>query len=106
MLHLLRTELSTTLQNKIKSLMLLSNTQNNGDTENVLSGLIFFSICLGTYYLVDSGYPNRKGFLDPYKNNMYHLPDFRREGIPTEKEEIFNYVHAQIERNFGILKNK
>jgi hypothetical protein len=40
---------------------------------------------------------------------MYHLPDFRREGLPTEKEEIFNYAHAQIrnaiERNFGILKN-
>ncbi|XP_051207085.1 uncharacterized protein [Lolium perenne] len=64
----------------------------------------------GTYYLVDSGYPNRKGFLAPYKNNTYHLPDFRREGLPTKKEEIFNYAHAQIrnaiERNFGILKNK
>jgi hypothetical protein len=69
-----------------------------------------FFMCAGTYYLVDSGYPNKKGFLAPYKNNTYHLPDFRREGLPTEKEEIFNYAHAQIrnaiERIFGILKNK
>jgi hypothetical protein len=46
-----------------------------------------FSICVGTYYLVDSGYPNRKGFLAPYKNNTYHLPDFWREGLPTERKK-------------------
>ena len=56
-----------------------------------------YSFCVAdTYYLVDSGYPNRKGFLAPYKNNTYHLPDFRREELPTGKEEIFNYGHAQI----------
>jgi hypothetical protein len=61
-------------------------------------------MCACTYYLVDSG------FLAPYKNNTYHLSDFRQEGLPTEKKEIFNYAQAQIrnaiERNFGILKNK
>ena len=38
------------------------------------------------------------------------VPDFRREGRPTEKEELFNYLHSSlrnaIERVFGILKNK
>ena len=67
-------------------------------------------MCAGMYYLVDSGYPNRKGYLAPYKNNTYHLPDCRREGLPTGREEIFNYAHASlrncIERIFGILKNK
>jgi hypothetical protein len=57
-----------------------------------------------------SGYPNWKGFLAPYKNNPYNLPDFAQEGLPTKKEEIFIYAHARIwnaiERNFGILKNK
>lgn len=76
-------------------------------------GFIFHKsvlLCVGTYYLVDSGYPNRKGFLAPYKNNTYHIPDFRQEGPPTKKEEIFNHAHSSlrncIERIFGILKNK
>ena len=72
--------------------------------------LIFFPSCADTYYLVDSGYPNKKGFLAPFKNNTYHIPDFRREGQPTNREEIFNYLHSSlrnaIERVFGILKNK
>jgi hypothetical protein len=36
--HLLRIEIHATLQYTIKSLMLLSNTQNNRDTKNALSG--------------------------------------------------------------------
>jgi hypothetical protein len=31
---------------------------------------------LGKYYLVDSGYPNRKGFLSPYEGETYHLSEF------------------------------
>ncbi|KAG8485349.1 hypothetical protein CXB51_021766 [Gossypium anomalum] len=30
------------------------------------------------YYLVDSGYPQMKGYLGPYRGQRYHLPDFRR----------------------------
>jgi hypothetical protein len=30
----------------------------------------------GKFYLVDSGYPNRKGYLAPYKGTKYHLPEF------------------------------
>jgi hypothetical protein len=32
--------------------------------------------CVGKYYLVDSGYANKKGFLSPYKGEKYHLPEF------------------------------
>jgi hypothetical protein len=28
------------------------------------------------YYLVDSGYPNRIGYLAPYKGSTYHIPNF------------------------------
>nr|KJB67001.1 hypothetical protein B456_010G169600 [Gossypium raimondii] len=33
----------------------------------------------GKYYLIDSGYPQMKGYLGPYRGQRYHLPDFRRE---------------------------
>ncbi|PPD95711.1 hypothetical protein GOBAR_DD07267 [Gossypium barbadense] len=32
----------------------------------------------GKYHLVDSGYPQMKGYLGPYRGQRYHLPDFRR----------------------------
>jgi hypothetical protein len=79
-------------------------------TTNAFSLVNILPSCVDTYYLVDSGYPNRKGFLAPFKEHTYHIPDFRREGRPTNKEEIFNYLHSSlrnaIERIFGILKNK
>jgi hypothetical protein len=31
---------------------------------------------LGKYYLIDSGYPNWKSFLSPYKGETYHLLEF------------------------------
>ncbi|KAL6629318.1 hypothetical protein ACP70R_029083 [Stipagrostis hirtigluma subsp. patula] len=30
----------------------------------------------GKFYLVDSGYPNKPGYLAPYKGTKYHLPEF------------------------------
>ncbi|XBI21859.1 hypothetical protein VPH35_062938 [Triticum aestivum] len=30
----------------------------------------------GKYYLVDSGYANRIGYLAPFKGSTYHLPEF------------------------------
>ncbi|KAK1272113.1 hypothetical protein QJS04_geneDACA023489 [Acorus gramineus] len=61
------------------------------------------------YYVVDAGYPNRNGFLAPYRNTQYHLPDFQRAG-PRGKEEMFNSLHSSlrnvIERSFGILKKR
>jgi hypothetical protein len=61
---------------------------------------------------VDSGYPNRTGYLAPYKGSTYHLPEFRlrRQRAPQGKYEMFNYLHSSlrnvIERAFGVLKQK
>jgi hypothetical protein len=64
----------------------------------------------GKFYLVDSGYPNRPGYLAPYKGTKYHLPEYRLGPMPRGKKEIFNYAHSSlrnvIERFFGVLKNK
>ncbi|KAG8481830.1 hypothetical protein CXB51_026419 [Gossypium anomalum] len=40
----------------------------------------------GKYYLVDSGYPQMKGYLGPYRGQRYHLPDFRR-GRPVSAND-------------------
>ncbi|XP_072146817.1 uncharacterized protein [Setaria viridis] len=64
----------------------------------------------GKFYLVDSGYPNRPGYLAPYKGTKYHIPEFRQGPLPRGKKELFNYAHSSlrnvIERSFGVLKNK
>jgi hypothetical protein len=74
--------------------------------------LIVQFFVLGKFYLVDSGYPNRPGYLAPYKGMKYHLPEFRR-GQDQEgkgKKDVFNYLHSSprdvIERSFGVLKMK
>jgi hypothetical protein len=65
---------------------------------------------VGKYYLVDSGYPNRLGYLAPYKGTKYHLQEFRDGPEPEGKEELFNYTHSSlrnvVERSFGVLKMK
>ncbi|KAL5554275.1 hypothetical protein UlMin_041676 [Ulmus minor] len=63
----------------------------------------------GKYYLVDSGYSNKPGFLAPFSNVPYHLRDTRRRaGGINGPTELFNYRHASlrncIERCFGVLK--
>nr|XP_051230392.1 protein ALP1-like [Lolium perenne] len=63
----------------------------------------------GKYYLVDSGYPNRTGYLAPFKEQRYHVPDF--QGAPPQNmQEKFNHLHSSlrnaIERAFGVLKLK
>ncbi|KAK5819846.1 hypothetical protein PVK06_024875 [Gossypium arboreum] len=62
----------------------------------------------GKYYLFDSGYPQMKCYLGPYRGQRYHLPDFRRGRPVSGKEEIFNHSHSSlrsvIERTFGVLK--
>ncbi|CAL5370245.1 unnamed protein product [Camellia sinensis] len=59
------------------------------------------------YYLVDSGYSNKKGFLAPYKGNRYHQPEFQRHN-PRNRDELFNRAHSSlrsvIERTFGAWK--
>jgi hypothetical protein len=58
--------------------------------------------------MVDAGYPNRLGYLAPYKGQMYHVPDWRRGSAPSGEQETFNYfhsiIHNVVENNF-IRKN-
>ena len=48
-----------------------------------------------------------RGFLAPYRNVRYWLPDFRGGARSRNRKEIFNYVHSSlrnvIERSFGVL---
>jgi hypothetical protein len=66
--------------------------------------------CVGKFYLVDLGYPNRSSYLAPYKGTTYHLPEFRQCPMPRGKKELFNYAHSSlrnvIERSFRVLKMK
>ena len=61
---------------------------------------------------MDSGYPNRIGYLAPFKGSTYHILEFRlRNGrAPQGKNEVFNFLHSSlrnvIERAFGVLKQK
>ncbi|CAO2190962.1 unnamed protein product [Urochloa humidicola] len=42
----------------------------------------------GKYYVVDAGYPNRPGYLSPYKCTRYHVEQFQN-GPPPQDE---NYM--------------
>lgn len=74
--------------------------------------LIFDVICwcVGKFYLVDSGYPNRPVYLAPYKGTKYHLLKYQNDPLPKGIKETFNYAHSSlwnaIERSFGVLKMK
>ena len=58
--------------------------------------------------MVDAGYTNMRGFLSPFRNVRYWLPDFQGVAIPRTREEHFNRLHSSlrnvIERSFGVLK--
>ena len=62
------------------------------------------------FYVVDSGYPNLKGFLAPYRGERYHRSDWQRVGGVIGKKELFNFMHSSvcnvIERAFGLLKKR
>ncbi|TYK10663.1 putative nuclease HARBI1 [Cucumis melo var. makuwa] len=65
----------------------------------------------GYYYLVDAGYPNTEGFLEPYRGQRYHLQEGRGpENAPSTSKEFFNMKHSSarnvIERAFGVLKGR
>ena len=49
--------------------------------------LTFFFLLLRKYYLVDAGYPLRKGYLPPYKGQRYHLSYFRRASRENHLEK-------------------
>jgi hypothetical protein len=82
-------------------------------SEGVNITIILFVVldkCVEKYYLVDSSYANKKGFLSPHKGEKYHLPEFRQGPAPSGKKEMFNHLHSSlhnmIERSFGVLKIK
>lgn len=64
----------------------------------------------GKYYLVDSGYPTRTGYLGPHRKTRYHIDQFNRGGPPSNTRELFNRKHSglrsMIERTFGVWKAK
>ncbi|XP_056841762.1 protein ALP1-like [Raphanus sativus] len=63
----------------------------------------------GKYFVVDSGYPNRKGYLAPYRRTRYH-PHQWGDGPPSSASEWFNKRHSSlrsvIEHSFGVWKAK
>ncbi|CAL4916464.1 unnamed protein product [Urochloa decumbens] len=66
----------------------------------------------GKYYLVDSGYPNQKGFLSPYKGEKYHLPEFRqgpqpRDFVPTigEPSSSQPQAHGHEDRDMNAFRD-
>ncbi|GAV59217.1 Myb_DNA-bind_3 domain-containing protein/DDE_4 domain-containing protein [Cephalotus follicularis] len=67
-------------------------------------------ILVSKYYLVDAGYPPKKGYLGPYKEERYHLPEFQSGRQASGPREIFNHAHSSlrsvIERTFGVWKKK
>ncbi|XP_072087014.1 uncharacterized protein [Arachis hypogaea] len=66
---------------------------------------------VGSYYLVDAGYTNGRGFLSPYKNVRYHVNEWTQgHRAPQNRLELFNKKHSStrnvIERCFGLLKKR
>ncbi|CAF1929731.1 unnamed protein product, partial [Brassica napus] len=64
----------------------------------------------GKYYLGDSGYPLRPGFLTPYRGERYHPSQYDGASPPSSYKEMFNKRHSSlrsvIERTFGVWKGK
>lgn len=65
--------------------------------------------CAGKYYSVNVGYPNKKGYLTPYKGYKYHQEDFRRANRrPRDVKECFNRAHSSprscVGRSITVLK--
>ena len=71
---------------------------------------ILFYLTIGKYYLVDAGYPNKNGYLAPFKGSQYHQAQFREHGQPDNPREMFNEAHASlrsvVERTFGVWKSQ
>jgi hypothetical protein len=46
----------------------------------------------GKYYLVGSGYPNRKGYLAPYKGQRYHVLEWQHHQPVGEKKSSIKHI--------------
>jgi hypothetical protein len=65
----------------------------------------------GKYYLVDSGYSNKEGFIAPYQGVRYHIHEYRGGNqLPRNAKELFNHRHACLrnvmQRSFDVLKTR
>lgn len=64
---------------------------------------------ISKYYPIDVGHPHMMGYLNPYKEEQYHLLNFQHGSQPREKE-IFNHNHSSLrctnERTFRVWKNR
>jgi hypothetical protein len=47
----------------------------------------------GKYYLVDSGYPNRKGYLAPYRGQRYHVSEWQHHQPVGKKKCSIKHIH-------------
>ena len=64
----------------------------------------------GSGYLVDSGYPNRIGYLAPFKGSTYHIPEFHHHSGPPKGTMRCSIscisLRSVIERAFRVYKEK
>lgn len=60
----------------------------------------FFYPPPGKYYLVDVGYPLQRGFMKPYCDTRYYLPNFD----DVKNSTTHSSLHSVIERSFGVRK--
>jgi hypothetical protein len=58
----------------------------------------------GKYYLIDFGYPNKTGYLAPFKEQRWHVPEL--QGALQKVNHLHSSLRNIIERAFGILKMK
>ncbi|XP_020597786.1 uncharacterized protein LOC110037471 [Phalaenopsis equestris] len=52
------------------------------------------SFITGKYYLVDVGYPMLRGYLKPYPDTRYHIPDFERVHIVVATMSLHNFIRG------------
>ncbi|CAL5341296.1 unnamed protein product [Camellia sinensis] len=78
-------------------------------TQNIIAKHRFPHPAPGKYYLVDSGYSNKTGYLAPYKGYRYHQ-NAHRNRTPQNQFKMFNKAHSSlrscIERTFGAWKSR
>ncbi|XP_047321119.1 uncharacterized protein LOC124925193 [Impatiens glandulifera] len=48
------------------------------------------------YYLVDVGYKNKRGYLAPYRQNLYHMEKIQRCPPPSSSQATFNKIHSSL----------
>lgn len=64
----------------------------------------------GKYFLVDSKYANIPGFIAPYLDTPYNLPEYQGKFQPQDSKQLFNHRHSLLQnithKTFGALKDR